>query len=114
MLHRDLKWPLKLKRLVKVAILDTGVDLNHPVFSEHLESGQMHAGLDLIDGSQRITDTDGHGTHVCHTLLMTAPHARVFPIRVFKGREADESSPLRVAEVIPHCSRTQSTMLTYS
>jgi hypothetical protein len=99
MLHRDLKWPLKLKKLIKVAILDTGVDLAHPELSERLKSGQIHAGLDLIDRGHQITDADGHGTHVCHTLLKTAPYVRVFPIRVFKGREADESSPLRVAEV---------------
>jgi subtilisin family serine protease len=93
------KLPLKLKKLVKVAILDTGVDLDHPAFSG-LAGGQIDRGLDLINKGSPMTDLDGHGTHICHTLLKTAPYAKVYPIRVFRGKEPDKSSALLVAKVM--------------
>lgn len=92
-----------VKRLIKVAVLDTGVDMNHSRFKEWRRTGQLDAGLDLISRDQPITDTDGHGTHTCHVLLKTAPNIKLYPIRVFKAREAETSTPSLVAEV---CVRT--------
>lgn len=88
-----------VKRLVRVAVLDTGVDTNHPVFQNWRETGQLDAGRNLVDKGRPMTDTDGHGTHVCHVLLKTAPHIKLYPIRVFKGRKADNLTPTLVAEV---------------
>ncbi|KAF3763412.1 subtilisin-like protein, partial [Cryphonectria parasitica EP155] len=69
---------------VRIALLDTGVDLTHPEFEDYLRNGQLHAGIDLYDQGNKhgVVDLDGHGTHMCHTLLRTAPFTRVYPTRL--------------------------------
>ncbi|KAF3928375.1 hypothetical protein ABW21_db0206353 [Orbilia brochopaga] len=66
----------ELEEQVKVAIIDTGIDLNHPAFQEFRKSRQLDPGIDFVDKGEEIRDLDGHGTHVCHTLLKTAPYAK--------------------------------------
>jgi len=43
-----------------IAILDTGVDLNHPDINEKIHS----TGYDFINVDSNATDDEGHGTHV--------------------------------------------------
>ena len=42
-----------------VAVIDTGVDLDHPEFA-----GRIVAGYDFVDNDSIADDGDGHGTHV--------------------------------------------------
>ncbi|KAF2996442.1 hypothetical protein E8E13_003632 [Curvularia kusanoi] len=98
-----------VEKLVKVAVLDTGVDRKHSAFNRWIKNGQLQVGLDLIDpgpDGATMTDTDGHGTHVCHVLLKTAPNIKLYPIRVLKEREADASTPQLVAEAIHYAVHT--------
>ena len=70
-----------------VAIIDTGVDLDHPEFS-----GRIVAGYDFVDGDTIPDDIDGHGTHIAGTIAGrhddsfgisgVAPAANIMPIRV--------------------------------
>lgn len=47
------------KETVIVAVIDTGVDLNHPEFE-----GKLVEGINLINQDEPPQDDDGHGTHV--------------------------------------------------
>lgn len=86
--------------LIKVAILDTGVDLTHPKLLQYFETGRIDSGKDFIEvGTTGVSDLDGHGTHTCHTLLRTAPCARLYPMRVFRNRQGDADTPSLVAGV---------------
>ena len=70
-----------------IAVIDTGIDLDHPEFSNRLV-----AGYDFVDNDTDPDDIDGHGTHVAGTIAGrdddntgisgVAPAAKIMPIRV--------------------------------
>jgi len=72
---------------VKVAVIDTGIDLSHPAFQGHLApAAQMYdfVGNDAVP-QEEGTDSNlayGHGTAVASLILQAAPNATILPIRV--------------------------------
>ena len=69
---------------VRVAVLDTGIDRQHPALA-----GRLLAGFDFVDfdadPSEAGSPADhyyGHGTHVAGLVALVAPGARIMPIRV--------------------------------
>jgi len=80
-------------RGVTVAVLDTGIDVNHPVLLPHIASGGFdfvdqdgdaidEPGVIDLDGDGVIGEMVGHGTFVSGLVLLAAPEARILPIRV--------------------------------
>jgi subtilisin family serine protease len=67
-----------------VAVLDSGFD--HPAFP-------LKAWVDVVNGSQQPVDKVGHGTHVAHDILKTAPDADIVAVKVMaddgSGRPSD-------------------------
>ncbi|EDY82915.1 peptidase families S8 and S53 domain protein [Verrucomicrobiia bacterium DG1235] len=49
---------------VVVAIVDTGVQTNHPDLSQNIYSNSRADDWDFVDGDSIPQDDDGHGTHV--------------------------------------------------
>lgn len=65
-----------------VAVLDTGVDLNHPAFG-----GRVLPGRDVVADDAEAMDEGpgfgwGHGTHVAGIVARVAPQAKIMPVRV--------------------------------
>ena len=70
-----------------VAVIDTGVDLDHPEFTDRIT-----AGYDFVDNDSIADDGQGHGTHVAGTIAGShddgtgisgvAPESQIMPIRV--------------------------------
>lgn len=52
---------------VMVAVLDTGVDLNHPDLSTNIIS----SGYDFVNNDNHAQDDNGHGTHVAGIIAAT-------------------------------------------
>jgi hypothetical protein len=70
---------------VKIAVLDTGIDLNHPAFAERLISGYDFVNDDTNPSEEGVFGVNtgfGHGTHVAGLALLVAPQAQIMPIRV--------------------------------
>jgi thermitase len=73
---------------VKVAIIDTGIDLQHPAFEGGLvDASEMwdYVGNDAVPQEEGVLGTDaafGHGTSVAGIVLQIAPKAKILPLRV--------------------------------
>jgi subtilisin family serine protease len=96
---------------ITVAVLDTGVQLDHPELA-----GNLTSGWDFVDGDDtpsdvrdsvdnnndgRVDEVFGHGTHVAGIIRLIAPDARIMPIRVLDadggGRVMDVADALAYA-----------------
>jgi subtilisin family serine protease len=87
-----------------IAVVDTGVDLQHPEFA-----GKLVGGIDLVDGDAAPQDCPvseqrpacGHGTHVAGIaaavtgngvgIAGVAPDARIMPVRVLDAEGSGTS-----------------------
>ncbi len=73
---------------IKVAVIDSGIDLQHPAFQDGLvSSSEMwdYVGNDAVPQEEGALGTDaafGHGTSVAGIILQIAPKARILPLRV--------------------------------
>lgn len=105
-------WPVAQGRGTVIAIVDTGIDHDHPDLVDALlrdSSGQV-VGFDAIDGGE-AADEHGHGTLVAGTAAATtgngtgiasvAPQARLMPVRVLddggRGSVRDVDAGIRWA-----------------
>jgi thermitase len=95
----------KLGKGVKVAVIDTGVDLKHPGLAGDTTQPSHLAPAtdwkDFVDGDtipQEVSTTTGtnegygHGTGVAGLILQVAPYASIMPIRVLNSDGIGNSS----------------------
>lgn len=72
---------------VVVAVIDTGLDLNHPAFTGSLtdpSTWKDYVGGDVVPQDEGTLGLGGfgHGTNVAGIILQIAPMAKIMPIRV--------------------------------
>jgi subtilisin family serine protease len=83
----DKAWPVSTGDGAVVAVVDSGVQADHPDLA-----GRLLPGRDFVQNDAVPQDGDGHGTHVTGTIVATAgngigiagvaPGAMVLPVRV--------------------------------
>jgi hypothetical protein len=86
----------------KIAVLDTGIDLDHPKLSIFRNKNQISGAYcrDFVDpGKSPITDSTGHGTHCANLILKVCKTAKLYIARVFKADQGDEGIAQRIALV---------------
>jgi subtilisin family serine protease len=73
---------------IKVAVIDTGIDTNHPMFTDRLApSSEWKDFIDNDTNPQEVAPISGtltgygHGTGVAGLILQAAPKATILPIR---------------------------------
>jgi subtilisin family serine protease len=89
-LHLDEAWETSTGEGVVIAILDSGIDLNHPDLVDKLVPG-----WDFIENDDQPQDENGHGTHVAGIAAATtnngigiagaAPDSKIMPVRVMNA-----------------------------
>jgi thermitase len=85
-----------LGRGVKIAVIDSGIDLNHPAFRRSLVSASQMR--DYVDGDNIPNDvTNGHGTAVAAIALQVAPGATILPLRVIGADGTGDADKLAQA-----------------
>jgi subtilisin family serine protease len=88
-------------RGVIVAVIDTGVDYDHPNLADHiLKDDNEVVGYDFVDDDEdpmderngldddndsQIDEGAGHGTHVAGIIALLAPEAKIMPLRVLNS-----------------------------
>ena len=85
---------------VKVAVIDTGIDLNHPAFFGHLApNSDWKDFVDADTTPQEVSGGEayGHGTSVASIVLQVAPKALIMPIRVLDSSGAGDTGKIASA-----------------
>jgi subtilisin family serine protease len=73
---------------VKVAILDTGVDIYHPDLQQASSEKRIVGCETLLNSRDPFRDPHGHGTHVARVVLKLAPpNVVLFIASVVDGEE---------------------------
>lgn len=91
-------------RRVRIAIIDTGIDMGHVDIQAAAVNGQIAKVCDWVDGregveDENIGDASGHGTHIASVILNMAPHVDLYIARVTKRRELFDTEAENVAKV---------------
>ena len=69
---------------VRVAVIDTGIDLNHPLFAGRLAAPRFDfVDNDATPQDEPGGDSYGHGTFVAGLIALTAPQSSLIAIRAF-------------------------------
>jgi thermitase len=106
-----------------VAVIDTGIQLNHPIISGSLTTARKDFvdddnvpndefdGIDN-DGDGLIDEAAGHGTHVAGIVHLVAPKAKIMPLRVLDSDgHGDEFS---VAKAIEYAKENRADIINLS
>jgi subtilisin len=70
-------------RGIKVAVVDTGVDAQHPFLNGSVTGGYTPFGNGTSQAD--YDDVHGHGSHVAGIIKQVAPDAQLLAVRVFNG-----------------------------
>lgn len=95
-------------RPVKVAILDTGCDIDHAFFNgpgdEHRDN-LLGRWWDCLNESEEPVDDDcdRHGTALTALMLRLAPGAEVYVVRIAKNMAGLSAAEATIAKVWLHC-----------
>jgi len=82
---------------IKIAVIDTGVDYNHPDLFGLGKDGKVIGGYDFVDNDNSPMDTNGHGTEVAGVIAAdgklkgVAPKSKILAYRVSENGESVSS-----------------------
>ncbi|MCE9616828.1 MAG: S8 family serine peptidase [Nitrosarchaeum sp.] len=82
---------------IKIAVIDTGIDFNHPDLFGWGPDGKVIGGYNFIQEGEPPLDTNGHGTQVAGIiaadgqLIGVAPKAKILAYKVSENGEAVSS-----------------------
>ena len=87
----------RLGKDVIVAVIDTGIDLQHPVFTDRLVSGWDFVDNDALPQEEGTGANYGHGTAVAGVVLQVAPKAKIMPLRILDSDGMGDTDDLVLA-----------------
>lgn len=88
------KRPATRLNRIKIAILDTGIDLENDWIA--YRAGRIRCWPD----NQKCIDRNGHGTHVAYLILRIAPHVQIYVVKVTAANDLGTVDIPKIAEVM--------------
>ncbi|KAH7073373.1 hypothetical protein FB567DRAFT_198471 [Paraphoma chrysanthemicola] len=82
---------------VKIAILDTGIDMDNDCIEVHQDRISGHNWL-KDPKSKRLNDLHGHGTHIAGLILDLIPHSELYIAKVTDGEDANPETLARAMD----------------
>lgn len=81
-----------------VALIDTGVDVEHPMLQGH-----MLEGYNFVEDTTEVYDQEkgmeqAHGTHIAGIIASTAPGVQILPLKVFEEGKAYTSDIVKAVQ----------------
>lgn len=82
---------------IKIGVIDTGIDYNHPDLLGYGPSGKVVGGYDYVNSNEKPLDTNGHGTEVAGIISAdgnfsgVAPESKLYAYKVSSTGEAVSS-----------------------
>ena len=88
------------KRDVVVAVIDTGIDPNHPFLKENLytlsgSASKNNYGIDFSKGMKKASepiDTHGHGTHVSGIIKSVFPNVKILSLKYYNKKASGKEN----------------------
>ena len=88
---------------VRVAVIDTGIDFNHPLLAGRIVGPYYDFAANDPNPTDELTGVGGgHGTFVAGLIALSAPDARVMPLRAFAADGRGTS--FNIAKAIRHAA----------
>jgi len=82
-------------------IIDTGIDLNHPIFGVDADNNGIADKIvyeyDFADNDTDASDKNNHGSHIASIFTSVAPDSNIIALKVFKDNGAGNFSDLEKA-----------------
>lgn len=119
-------------RDIVVAIIDTGIDVDHPLIRDHLWTnpreqknaidndgngfaGDLH-GWNFVSNSNDLSDNHGHGTHVAGIILQKSRSTRVkfMILKYFDPQKSGESNLTNTVRAIRYAIQMKANIINYS
>lgn len=119
-------------RDIVVAIIDTGVDINHPLIRNHLwvnpqeqknafdDDGNGYAddlhGWNFASNNNDLSDNHGHGTHVAGIVLQKARSQRVkfMVLKYYDPLKSGDDNLLSTVKAIRYAIKMKADIINYS
>jgi minor extracellular serine protease Vpr len=82
---------------IKVGVIDTGIDFNHPNLQGYGQAGKIYGGYNFPNPDQKPLDTNGHGTEVAGIIAAQgnfsgiAPKSQLYSYKVSSTGESVSS-----------------------
>jgi subtilisin family serine protease len=94
---------------VVVALIDSGMDYNHPILHSHLwlnpifwidpQGRKDRYGWDFFSGDSKPFDDGYHGTQIASVIVGINPHVKLMPLKVFNPWGMTTSAAIEAAFV---------------
>jgi len=75
---------------IQVAVIDSGVDITHPIF----DSVVISKGWNTLEDNTNMYDDVGHGTHVAGIIASDAPGVEIIPYKIVNAKGGKLSNVL--------------------